>query len=536
MMRNHIDQLSIAAPLPPSDPKQTRPLLDDQCQLDHILNPVFAVSERRRVFLEHCLEAHQQPMYLKRSKTLSVGSVELCLRKLRITCLTCMADDVPVSKSAKLPCTHRMCHDCLRRIFKLSLTDPAHMPPRCCTTDHIPLKHVDKLFDMKFKVKWNHKFQEYTTRNRIYCPSRGCGEWIKPAQIIMEHGRKVGTCKRCRTRVCCTCNNKMHKSKECPKDEATKQFIETAKKEGWQRCYNCSAMVELKEGCNHMTCRCTAEFCMICGLKWKTCDCPWFNYNAVEADRLFHMNIPQARHAYANGDGRAPLRYQEELGRRREQELRDEEMARRMQGVDLDNDPDEDDPDIGIVGIGNAGQHFLNQDFVQQARQMLAGNIRQAHQAADAFLNGAFTGRENPLPAPPFDPPDAPPGQPGRIRRHHSAASRAYNAAPTTRPSERVIPARRTTDYAAEAARHRPQPQAAAEEDLPSAPTTAPTPSRRRSILARRNTTAQRGPARNSTTSGLIGQADPSTTETDRRIQNWRNDVVVDGNGNSAEA
>ena len=29
------------------------------------------------------------------------------------------------------------------------------------------------------------------------------------------------------------------------------------KEKGWQRCYSCSAMVELKEGCNHMTCRCT---------------------------------------------------------------------------------------------------------------------------------------------------------------------------------------------------------------------------------------------------------------------------------------
>lgn len=28
-----------------------------------------------------------------------------------------------------------------------------------------------------------------------------------------------------------------------------------------------------------MTCRCTAQFCMLCGEKWKTCDCPWFNTN-----------------------------------------------------------------------------------------------------------------------------------------------------------------------------------------------------------------------------------------------------------------
>ena len=28
---------------------------------------------------------------------------------------------------------------------------------------------------------------------------------------------------------------------------------------------------------------------MLCGLKWRTCECPWFNYETIEADRLAHM-------------------------------------------------------------------------------------------------------------------------------------------------------------------------------------------------------------------------------------------------------
>lgn len=31
---------------------------------------------------------------------------------------------------------------------------------------------------------------------------------------------------------------------------------------------------------------------MLCGLKWRTCICPWFSYDTVEADRLAHMNVP----------------------------------------------------------------------------------------------------------------------------------------------------------------------------------------------------------------------------------------------------
>jgi len=162
-------------------------------------------------------------------------------------------DEVPKSKAAKLKCGHRMCNSCLKRIFRMSVTDPQHMPPKCCTPDHIALEHVDKLFDSKFKRLWNKKFAEFSTKNRIYCPAKKCGEWIKPSQIHRKDGRKYGECARCKTKVCCSCNCKWHGSKDCPNDEETNKLLDAAKEAGWQRCYSCRTMVELKEGCNHMT-------------------------------------------------------------------------------------------------------------------------------------------------------------------------------------------------------------------------------------------------------------------------------------------
>ena len=75
----------------------------------------------------------------------------------RVECLTCM-DEFPSNKTAKLSCGHRMCHSCLKRLFRMAVNDPAHMPPRCCTADHIPLSHVEDLFDLKFKVNFNKKY------------------------------------------------------------------------------------------------------------------------------------------------------------------------------------------------------------------------------------------------------------------------------------------------------------------------------------------------------------------------------------------
>jgi len=173
----------------------------------------------------------------------------------RVDCLVCMNDDLPLNKTVKLACGHRMCFSCLKRQFSLSVKDPAHMPPRCCTSEHIPLKYADRLFDDKFKVLWNKKFQEYTTANRLYCPSKGCGQWVKPSKIKMDptYGRKYARCSACSTKICVLCNSKFHTKRECPKDEETNRVVEMAKEQGWQRCYSCKAVVELKEGCNHMT-------------------------------------------------------------------------------------------------------------------------------------------------------------------------------------------------------------------------------------------------------------------------------------------
>lgn len=146
--------------------------------------------------------------------------------------------------------------------------------------------------------------------------------------------------------------------------------------------------------------RCGAEFCMICGAKWKTCDCPWFSQDAVETDRLEHVQIPihirsdpMSMRSELLFDGELPLpaprdfhpgtvppavtarprpqNYEEEMLLRRLQEQRDERYTRRRRGLDrYDDDYDDDDEDndyqgrIGdIHGIGQQAGHHMNDDY-----------------------------------------------------------------------------------------------------------------------------------------------------------------------------
>lgn len=162
--------------------------------------------------------------------------------------------DVSVKKAAHLKCGHWMCNSCIKRAFTLSVEDAAHMPPKCCTKDPIQIRHAERLFDDHFKRNWNSKFTEYTTKNRLYCPARRCGHFIRPSKIkTKSDGRQYARCSHCDTKVCARCSNRWHKTFDCPKDDTIDKFLAQAKEEGWQRCYQCKAMVELHEGCNHMT-------------------------------------------------------------------------------------------------------------------------------------------------------------------------------------------------------------------------------------------------------------------------------------------
>jgi hypothetical protein len=346
----------------------------------------------------------------------------------RVECLTC-SDELPSNKTAKLSCGHRMCHSCLKRLFRMAVNDPAHMPPRCCTSDHIPLSHVEDLFDMKFKVNFNKKYDEYHARNRIYCPNSRCGIWIRPSNFHTEKGRKCATCPKCKTKACTMCAGKFHRSADCPQDPEIARLVQQAEKEGWKRCYQCNAMVELREGCNHMKCRCTAEFCMVCGDKWKTCDCPWFNHREVpDTDRLngmrvaepmmtmyrrvFDSRMPRAAdgepvgpvYAGGRGEGLQIRTYTEEMEQRRRQEHDDAELARRMQAHSIVGDPALDaqrqrhrriHPEEGnVIALGNAAEHFMNDDFRRSGRGPGEGTMINFGDAAMGMRGERASGRK----------------------------------------------------------------------------------------------------------------------------------------------
>lgn len=125
--------------------------------------------------------------------------------------------------------------------------------------------------DQKQRELYKSKAAEYSIAadKRWYCPSPSCSKWIPPAKL-----RSFQKCPHCRTKICLHCRGLAHaRTSDCPKDHGLEATINMAEANGWRRCHRCRTMVERTFGCRHITCNCGAQFCYVCGAKWKTCGC-----------------------------------------------------------------------------------------------------------------------------------------------------------------------------------------------------------------------------------------------------------------------
>ncbi len=123
--------------------------------------------------------------------------------------------------------------------------------------------------------------------SRIFCPNHACGEFIPPRnKIDPKHPFEV-VCRKCRTRACSTCKRSAHAfGQDCPADWELDAVLRMGEKSGWRRCYKCRTLVELTHGCSHITCRCKAQFCYICGAVWDpTVGCPNYCNGEEELER-----------------------------------------------------------------------------------------------------------------------------------------------------------------------------------------------------------------------------------------------------------
>jgi hypothetical protein len=164
-------------------------------------------------------------------------------------CCTCL-EQFPRASMVKAKCGDRYCVDCIKGLFMRSTKDESLYPPRCCKQP-IPLDLVARHMDPEELATFELAIVEYATLNKTYCSNHNCGTFIVPDSINPGTNRAV--CPKCNTETCALCNKTFHGASDCPDDPSLRQTRELAREMGWQTCYACARVVQLRSGCNHIT-------------------------------------------------------------------------------------------------------------------------------------------------------------------------------------------------------------------------------------------------------------------------------------------
>lgn len=149
----------------------------------------------------------------------------------------------------KAPCGEDYCKDCLSQLFEESYTDESLFPPRCCR-QIIPVNSpgIELFLSKELREQYEPRRVEVETKDRTYCCEPKCSTFIPPNDIQ----NKIAACPKCKVQTCSNCKRTAH-SGICADNTEDQKTLELALEQGWQKCSSCMRIVELKQGCNHIT-------------------------------------------------------------------------------------------------------------------------------------------------------------------------------------------------------------------------------------------------------------------------------------------
>ena len=197
--------------------------------------------------------------------------------RLAKECVTCM--ERIHGPEIRAPCGHYYDEVCIDQLFSAAAKDEALFPPTCCGK-RIPLAAVREHLTESSLAAFEEKRREFGAQKRVYCARASCSRFLSvqhdskrltmnaPRLRCPADGCGAVTCMRCKLEVLEGVHHR------CDKDVDAVDALELGERAGWARCPGCETLIELNQGCFHMTCRCKTEFCYLCKKHWKTCYCP----------------------------------------------------------------------------------------------------------------------------------------------------------------------------------------------------------------------------------------------------------------------
>ncbi|XP_020240594.1 uncharacterized protein LOC109819306 [Cajanus cajan] len=250
-----------------------------------------------------------QPLHLAK---VAIGLVTFPVNGERLlkNCSIC-CDDKPVPIMIMLKCSHTFCSHCLRA-YADGKVQSCQVPVRCpqpgckyCISvsecrSFLPFTSFESLEKAVSEANIDHS-------DRIYCPFPNCSVLLDPHECLSARASSSSQsdnscieCPVCQRFICVDCKVPWHSSMSCveyqnlPEEERDASDItlhRLAQNKRWKRCQRCRRMIELTQGCYHMTCWCGHEFCYSCGAEYRdgqqACQCAYWDEDNSE-DSVAH--------------------------------------------------------------------------------------------------------------------------------------------------------------------------------------------------------------------------------------------------------
>ncbi|XP_040992779.1 uncharacterized protein LOC121239577 [Juglans microcarpa x Juglans regia] len=232
-------------------------------------------------------------------------------KNLTKNCVICL-EDTDIGRMFSVDgCLHQYCFSCMKQHVEVKLLHG--MVPKCphegCKSELV-VESCRKFLTPNAIDTFSQRLREASipVTERVYCPYPRCSTLMSKSGVL-EYAKdfldveRTGArkCMKCHGLFCITCKVPWHSNMNChdykmlnphPPSEDVK-LKSLATRNLWRQCVKCNHMIELAEGCFHMTCRCGNEFCYNCGAEWKnkqaTCSCPLWDEDHIwlEQDRHF---------------------------------------------------------------------------------------------------------------------------------------------------------------------------------------------------------------------------------------------------------
>ncbi len=145
------------------------------------------------------------------------------------------------------PCGHPYCGRCVNKLFDRATKEESNFPPKCCG-ETITLEDSALFLSPDIYSKYQERSEEFSLTNRTYCFDYECGTFIPPKANVGDKAK----CPTCQRWTCIGCKAAAHEG-DCPEDPADQSLMAAAAEAGFQKCQECKRVIELTQGCNHIT-------------------------------------------------------------------------------------------------------------------------------------------------------------------------------------------------------------------------------------------------------------------------------------------